>query len=115
MSLAADGQDGNGLHLDKLRLNFSSCFQRLQKIDINGRRVCLLFANLGYLSLWMFKDNVLNALSWLPLNFTIVWAKNLRNPRDRAPLSVKVDGRKRFPNTSPGSVLLSAAIWLVAR
>ena len=26
MSLAADGQDGNGLQLEKLRLNVSSCF-----------------------------------------------------------------------------------------
>ena len=37
MSLAADGQDGNGLQLEKLRLNFSSCFQASSKIDINGR------------------------------------------------------------------------------
>ena len=27
LSLAADGQDGNGLQLEKLRLNFSSCFR----------------------------------------------------------------------------------------
>ena len=26
MSLAADGKDGNGLQLEKLRLNISSCF-----------------------------------------------------------------------------------------
>ena len=26
MSLAADGQDGNGLQLEKMRLNFSSCY-----------------------------------------------------------------------------------------
>ena len=32
MSLAADGQDGNGLQLEKLRPNFSSCFR---VIDIN--------------------------------------------------------------------------------
>ena len=37
MSLAVNGEDGNGLQLKKLRLNFSSCFPRLQKIDINGR------------------------------------------------------------------------------
>ena len=38
MSLAADGQDGNGLQLKKLRLNFSSCFHSsVKKIDINGR------------------------------------------------------------------------------
>ena len=34
MSLAADGEDGNGLQLEKLRLNFSV---RLQTIDINDR------------------------------------------------------------------------------
>ena len=27
MSLAADGSDGNGSQLEKLRLNFSSCFR----------------------------------------------------------------------------------------
>ena len=39
MSLAADGEDGNGLQLEKLRLNLSSCFHvtRLQKLDTNGR------------------------------------------------------------------------------
>ena len=38
MSLAADGEDGNGLQLEKLRLNFSSCFcANLQIIDINDR------------------------------------------------------------------------------
>ena len=39
MSLAADGEDGNGLQLEKLRLNLSSCFisARLQEIDINDR------------------------------------------------------------------------------
>ena len=38
MSLGADGEDGNRLQLEKLRLNFSSCFHAsLKKIDINGR------------------------------------------------------------------------------
>ena len=36
MSLAADGQDGNGLQLEKLRLNFSSCFHPSSEIDIYG-------------------------------------------------------------------------------
>ena len=40
MSLAADSEDGNGFQLEKLRLNFSSCFRvcvlaHLQIIDIN--------------------------------------------------------------------------------
>ena len=38
MSLAADGQDGNGLQLGKLRLNFSSCLHASStEININGR------------------------------------------------------------------------------
>ena len=39
MSLAADGQDGNGLQLEKLRLNFSRCFHASLKTlkYINGR------------------------------------------------------------------------------
>ena len=34
----------------------------------------------------MFKGNVVNGLSWLPLISRIVWAKNPLDPRDRAPL-----------------------------
>ena len=37
MSLAADGEDGNGLQLEKLRLNFQVVSVRLQIIDINVR------------------------------------------------------------------------------
>ena len=39
MSLAVDGEDGNGLQLEKLRLNFSSHFRErvLKKTDTNGR------------------------------------------------------------------------------
>ena len=39
MPLAVDGQGRNGLPLEKLRLNFSSCLGRaagIQKIGING-------------------------------------------------------------------------------
>ena len=35
MSLAADGEDGNGLQLEKLRLNFQVVSVRLQIININ--------------------------------------------------------------------------------
>ena len=43
MSLAADEEDGNGLQLEKLRLNFSSCFHALEKkSDINGRGLFFL-------------------------------------------------------------------------
>ena len=52
MSLAADGEDGNGLQLEKLRLSFSSCFRAYSKKSI--LKV-------------MFKDNVLNGLSRIPL------------------------------------------------
>ena len=41
MSLAADGVDGNGSQLEKLRLIVSSCFVRLQIIDVND---CGLFS-----------------------------------------------------------------------
>ena len=41
MSLAADGEDGNGLQLEKLRLNFSSCPRMFKKIDIDS---CGLFS-----------------------------------------------------------------------
>ena len=38
VSLAADGQDGNRLQLEKFRPNFSTCFRTCsKKIDINGR------------------------------------------------------------------------------
>ena len=42
MSLAADGQDGNGLQLEKLRLNFSSGSHTSAKIDINSHGLCSL-------------------------------------------------------------------------
>ena len=46
MCLAEDGQDGNGLQLEKLRLNgFQVVSMRLQKIDINGLGLFFLFAN----------------------------------------------------------------------
>ena len=35
----------------------------------------------------MFKENVLNGLSWLPLISRIVWAKNPRDLRDVTPLT----------------------------
>ena len=38
MSLAAGGEDGNGLQLEKLRLNFSTRFHAyFNLIDINSR------------------------------------------------------------------------------
>ena len=38
MSLAADGQNGNGLQLEKLRLNLFKLFPRFfKKGDFNGR------------------------------------------------------------------------------
>ena len=37
MSLAADGEDGNGLQLEKSRLTFQVVTARLQIIDINDR------------------------------------------------------------------------------
>ena len=34
MYLTADVQEGNGLQPEKFGMNFSSCFRRLQKLDI---------------------------------------------------------------------------------
>ena len=44
VSLAADGQDGSGLQLEKLRLNFSSCFHTSAKKSILMAVVCLIFS-----------------------------------------------------------------------
>ena len=67
-SLAADGLDGNGLQLEKFRLNFSSCFSpcvfKKSKL-IAG--VLSLSANLSYIFLLMFKDDVFHGLSCLPI------------------------------------------------
>ena len=51
MSLAADGQDGNGLQPEKLRLNFQVVSTHLQKIDINGRGLFSLYKLRLYLPL----------------------------------------------------------------
>ena len=45
MSLAADGQDGNGLQLEKLKLTFQVASTRLQIININDRGLFFFFAN----------------------------------------------------------------------
>ena len=45
MYLAADGEAGDGLQLEKLRLNFSSCFSASSKKSISIAVVCFLFAN----------------------------------------------------------------------
>ena len=67
MSLAVDGQDGNGLQLEKLRLNFSSCFRELKYLPLDVQRKCS---------------------EWIKLattNFRIVCAKNPRDLRERDP------------------------------
>ena len=74
---------GNGLQLEKLRLNLSSCFTRLQKIDVNGRGLFSLRKLRFYIPL----DVQRKCPEWIKLdttNFGIVWTNNLRNPRDRA-------------------------------
>ena len=46
VSLAADGEDGNGLQLEKMRLNFSKFVSaHFQIIDINDRGLPSTFAN----------------------------------------------------------------------
>ena len=55
MSLAADGQDGNELQVEKLRLNVSVCYRasskNKKKIDINGRDLFSLCKSRLYLPL----------------------------------------------------------------
>ena len=59
-SLAADGEDGNGLQFDKLRLNISSCFHASSKKSMLMAVVCFVFVNLRlYLPL-----DVLGAFFW---------------------------------------------------
>ena len=74
MSLAAEVEDGNGLQLEKLRLNFSIFFSaRLQIIDIDGSGLISLCELRLYLPLdvqrkcseWIY-------LSWLPLLSRVV-------------------------------------------
>ena len=55
--MAADGQDGNGLYLEKLRLNLQIVSTCLQKIEINGHGLFPL-RELGYIFLLMFKGSV---------------------------------------------------------
>ena len=60
---------------------------RLQKIDINGYGLFYLVE----LRLYFCLDVQRQCSEWITLattNFRIVWAKNLRNPRDRAPLTL---------------------------
>ena len=63
MYSAADGEDGNRLQLERMRLNFSSCFHAFFKTLILMAVVCFLLG----IKVISFKDNVLNELSWLPL------------------------------------------------
>ena len=55
MALAADGQDGNGLQLEKFTLNFSSCSassKKKNKVDING---CNLLSHLRTKVIYSFR------------------------------------------------------------
>ena len=89
MSLAPEGEDGSGLRLEKLRLNFSSCFHAYseksakKKIDFNSRG---LFS-LCELRLYLPLDVQRKCCEWIKLattNFEIVGAKKTGNPRDVA-------------------------------
>ena len=51
MSSAVDGEDENGLHLEKLRLNFSSCFRALHIIDVNDHGLFSIYKLRSYISL----------------------------------------------------------------
>ena len=80
MSLAADGEDENGLELEKLRLNFQVVSVRLQIIDINDRGQLFAFCELRlHLPLDIQRKKSLIS--------RIVWGKTPQNPRDVAPLN----------------------------
>ena len=58
MSLAADSEDGNGLQLEKLRLNFQVVSVRLQIIDINDRGL-FAFCELRFISSFRCSEKML--------------------------------------------------------
>ena len=78
-----------------MSLNFSIVSARLLVIDINDRGSFPLCELRFYLPL-DFQGNVLSGLRWLPLISRIVWAKNRQNPRDVAPLNMRVFTVFRF-------------------
>ena len=55
------------MQLEKLRLNFSSRFHMSSDVDIDGCGLFSLCELRLYFLLEVFKDAVLNGLSWLPL------------------------------------------------
>ena len=82
MSLAANGEDGNGLQLEKLRLNFSSRFRASSISDHGLFSLCELRS---YLPL----DVQRKCSEWIKLATLIsriAWAKNPRDPREVAPV-----------------------------
>ena len=82
MSLAAYGADGNGLQLEKLRLNFSNRFRASSKKLILTAVVCFLSVNYGYIFPLLLKDNDRNDLRHLPLKCRVVWTKkSAKSPR----------------------------------
>ena len=81
MSLPGNEQDGNGLKLEKLRVNVSGSFARLQTTTILMAVVCFLSVNYVCIFLLMFRDNVVDDLSYLPIILGIIWTKHPRNHR----------------------------------
>ena len=71
--LASDAQDGNGLQLEKLRLNFSSCnFPHIFKKSTLMAMVCFLLLDEGY---YLPLDVPRQCSEWIKLattNFRIV-------------------------------------------
>ena len=92
MSVAADDMDGNGLQLEKFRLNFSSCLRASSK---NGHYLmALIFFFANFKKIYLRLDVERQCFAWVRLhttNLRIVWTKHLRNPRDVASLTVKIN------------------------
>ena len=80
--MAADGLDGNGLQLEKFRLNSSSCFRMSSKKLKLIAAVLFLSANLTYIFVLFFKDDDFHGLSCPP----IISEEFKQNSCDIAPL-----------------------------
>ena len=86
-SVGKDGTDGNGLQLEKIRLNFSNSFSVLTLIDIKWSWFVSL-NEIKFICSFKYSNTMLG--NWIKLatdNFSTVLTKNLLNPRDYAPLN----------------------------
>ena len=84
MSFAEDNEDGNRLQLEKLRLNFPSCFRAS-----SNNRYCNypVFFSLCEVRLYLPLHVQRKCSEWMKL--AVVLGQNLRDPCDIAPLCME--------------------------